>query len=372
MKVAIDSGPLESGHAVRGVGVNTKELIDSVEKEVKRVGNKKIKVEAVNFTSKDLSKFDLLHYTSFHPYFPCKIDKKTDNKVLLTIHDLIYLIYPDKYPPGIKGTYNFLKNRYELRKVDMVLTISETSKKDIVRFLGIPAEKVKVIYLAAKNIFKPITNKKSLDSIKKKYKLPDKFILYVGDANYNKNLPTLIKASSFCKLPLVIVGKNAAEIDDLADLKNMSGPRDYLRYILGQPHPETAHYRQLLTLFNKHKIIRPGFVSDEDLVKIYNLASVYVQPSYYEGFGLPVLEAMACGAPVIISKTNALVEVAGDAALIFDPDDHNDLVKKIKQVVRKNTVTSTAKELKEKGLKRAKQFSWKKTAKLTLQLYKDI
>src|SRR5690554_1596077 len=152
MEVAIDTGPLESGHAIRGVGVNTKELIETLKKEIKQSKDLAIKLSAVDFSKTDLSKFDLVHYTAFHPYFLSIPEVKSKAKVILTIHDLIYLIYPDKYPSGFKGKINFYKNKSRLKNVDAVLTISETSKKDIVRFLKVPPEKVKVIYLAAKDI----------------------------------------------------------------------------------------------------------------------------------------------------------------------------------------------------------------------------
>jgi glycosyltransferase involved in cell wall biosynthesis len=126
----------------------------------------------------------------------------------------------------------------------------------------------------------------------------------------------------------------------------------------------------LLIEFKKNKTIhRLGFVDDEDLVAIYNLATVYVQPSFYEGFGLPVLEAMACETPVIVSRTNALVEVAGKAALIADPKDADDIANKILKCFDNS---STRLRLKREGKRRVNDFSWEKTAKETLKVYKSV
>jgi glycosyltransferase involved in cell wall biosynthesis len=375
MKVAIDTAPLNSGHAVRGVGVNTRELIDSLIDETKKPKNTKtkkqdtIRIFPVDFTKTDLFKYDLIHYTAFNPYFPSIPEKKQAKKVILTIHDLIYLIYPDKYPSGIKGRLNFTKNKKRLKNVDCILTITETSKKDIVRLLNFPPEKVKVIHLAAASHFKKTTNIKRKNDVRKKYGLPDKFILYVGDVNYNKNIPNLIKASKLSKTPLLIVGKQAAEMDDLDSLKSIKGLRDYWRFLRGVPHPEVAHASQIRQLINKNNVATPGFVPEDDLVTLYNLASVYVQPAFYEGFGLPVLEAFSCGTPVVISRTNALVEIAADAALVADPHSPEDMAKKI-QLLKGNSKLRN--QLVEKGLKRAREFSWRKTAKKNILLYLDV
>ena len=142
MKIAIDSGLQTSGDAIRGIGVHTRELVDHLK------SFKDIPVDLIDFKKTDLTKFDIAHYPLFRPYFltlpffrPCK-------KVVLTIHDLIPLIYPSEYPPGIKGKIKFMIQKFNLRNVDAVITISETSKKDIVRFLGFPPDKIYVIYLS--------------------------------------------------------------------------------------------------------------------------------------------------------------------------------------------------------------------------------
>lgn len=369
MKVAIDSEALTSGHAVRGVGFYTRELI----KELRNLTS--LKIDALDFQKSDLSKYDVIHYPYFHPFFVTLPLHRfsADQKIVVTIHDLIPLIYPKNYPPGLKGKFRFLIQKFLVHKVDAVITDSETSKKDIVRFLGIPSEKIYLVYLAAGSLFKKIKDKKRLEKVAKKYHLPSKFAMYLGDVNYNKNIPTLIKACQIAKVPLVICGKQAKEIENEGSgLDIIKGPQDWIRFLAGKPHPEQAHYKLLESLLGESKnVIRLGYVSDEDLVAVFNLAGVYIQPSFYEGFGLPVLQAFSCGTPVIISKTNCLVEIAGGAALVADPKNPKDIADKITEIF-KNSSTSPKMNLIKKGFKKASGFSWEKTARATVEVYKKI
>lgn len=364
MKVAIDGGPLNSGHSVRGIGVHTKLLIE----HLKNIKN--LQVDVVDFKTADLSKYDIVHYQHFNPFFiSLPFFKKT--KTILTIHDLIYLIYPNHYPPGIKGRLKFLVNKFLVQQVDAIITISETSKKDIVRFLGVSPDKVYVVYLAQKPIFKKISDKKKLDEVKKKYGLPAKFVLYVGDINYNKNIPNLIKTCKLAKLPLVISGKQALDIETSGmGMDDIKGIKDWFRFILNKPHPELAHFKQILKNFDKSRnVMRLGFVPDEDIVALYNLATVYCQPSLYEGFGLPILESFASGTPVAAARTQALVEIGGNACQYFDPKDLKDMTKKISELMANQNLR---KDLIGKGNEKVKDFSWDKTAKETYEIYTKI
>lgn len=366
MKVAIDQGTLVSGHAIRGIGVHTRELIGALKK---LSGENGVEVDAFSFDGNPgrLKDYAVVHYPYFHPFFLTLPAKKPAKKVVLTIHDLIPLIYPKQYPPGLKGKARFLIQKQRLKNVDAIVTISETSKKDICRFLGVNPNIVHVVYLAAKEVYRKVTDKEKLTQVRKNYKLPDNYVLYVGDVNYNKNIPNLIKACRLAKLPLVIAGKQALDIEELGQsLKILKGPKDWARYVLGIPHPQLAHYESMVREFKKSKdILRLGFVPDEDIIALYNLASVFVQPSFYEGFGLPVLEAMACGTPVVAARTNALVEVGGDAALYADPHSPEDMAEKIKEAIKDRA------NLSKKGIERARNFSWKKVARETLEVYKN-
>ena len=362
IKVAVDSGPVNSGHAVRGVGFHTKILFEHL---VKVRG---LDVRMVDFTKEDLGKFDIAHYQYFHPYF-VSVPFRKKTRVLLTVHDLTPLVYPKSYAAGIKGKVRYVINRFLVKKADGIITISETSKKDICRFLGVSPDLVQVVHLAPRDVFKPVKDKKLLEKVRQKYLLPETFVLYVGDVNYNKNIPTLIKACRKANVHLVICGKQAMDIEDLGvDIRAVKGPRDWIRYLFGIPHPELAHFSDLLKEFDENpKILRLGFVPDEDLVAIYNLASVYCQPSFYEGFGLPVLEAMASGTAVVAARNNAHVEIASDAALYADPKDYEEMGRKLKKVISDGELRV---KLQEKGLARAGEFSWGRTASQTAKVYK--
>lgn len=366
MKVAIDTGPLTSGHQVRGIGVHTRELLQAL----KKVESKGVKIEGVDFSKTDLSTYDVVHYQYFHPFFSNLPPIKPASRVVVTIHDLIQLIYSDKYPPGIKGKINFLKQKKRLRYADAIITISETSKKDICRFLGVDPKKVHVIHLAPKGIFKKLEPGKWKSDMKEKYNLPEKFALYVGDVNYNKNIPTLIKACQKTGMKLVICGKQAGEVESFGlGLDVLGGPMDWLRFLFNIPHPENMHYEELVKLFGKNgKVTRLGFVPDKDLVKIFNLASVYIQPSFYEGYGLPILEAQASGTLVVAARNNAHVEVAGKFAIYFNPKNVNDLVARLKAIGRDGGKG----EMVKRGVENAKKNSWQKTAKETIKVYKEL
>jgi len=362
MKVAVDSGALVGGHGARGIGVHTRELLSALDEIVNK--RKDITIEAFNFSKNrhrlSNHNYDMVHYSAFHPNFIDLPFKKPAPKVVLTIHDLIPLIYPGHYPPGIKGELKFIANKFLIKKnVDAIITISETSKKDICRFLGVNPDMVHVIYLAPRKVFKRTADSEK-QKIKEKYCLPKKFALYVGDINYNKNIPNLIKACKIAGIPLVICGKQALGVDNKGiDLMSLEGPRDWIRFLFGKPHPELAHYRELIKEFDKGKgVIRLGYVPDEDLVSIYNLASAYVQSSLYEGFGLPVLEALACGCPVICSKTQTLVEIAKGAARFVDPNNPEDIAGGFSNLI--------------KDPKLPRDYSWEKTAKETLQVYMRV
>jgi glycosyltransferase involved in cell wall biosynthesis len=371
MRVAIDAGPLDSGHKVRGVGFYTKSLIDSL-MELSRSMNG-LKIDAFNFEKEPMrvltGYYDIVHIPYFDP-FRITIPKEKSGKLIITIHDVTPLIYPIQYASGIRGNLKLAKHKKLLQRIDGVITDTETSKKDIVRLLDIPEKKVTSIYLAPRSIFKPIKDRKSLVDTQKKYKLPNKFVLYVGDVNYNKNIATLVKACDIADISLVIVGKQAAEIE--ARIKNhesSNGPRDIIRELLGKPHPEEVHWIELEELFKKKHVIRLGFVPDEELVEIFNLATAYCQPSLYEGFGLGPLEAMASGTAVLDAKTQSLVEVAGDAAIYADPKSEKEMAKQIERISRDSYLRA---DLIRKGERRVKEFSWDKTARETLNVYEGV
>lgn len=344
MKIAIVSGASKNNDSVRGIGVHTQELF----KALKLKSNKNLEIPELS-RDDDLSSYDIVHFTTFRPFFRSLPFFKTRvTKFVLTIHDLIPLIYPNVYKPGVKGTINFLINKFLVWKnISAIITISETSKKDICRFLNVDPNKVFVIYLGTKKEYHPAKTKETL-VIKNKYKLPSKFVFYFGDINFNKNIQTLVKACNILDIKLVIAGKQASEVQDM-DLD----------------HPENKHLKDI----DFKNVIRLGYVSDYEANILLNLAVCLVQPSFYEGFGLSVVHAFASGCPVVASNTQALVEIGGDACLYFDPYSVDELVSSIKTILDRQEIKKT---LVKKGFNRVKKFDWVVTSNKTLDVYERI
>ncbi len=351
MKVAIDLTPLYSAHQFRGIGFYTKRLIEAMKKIAPKKG---IELEFVK-DIKDLVfvDADIIHYPYFSPFF-LTLPAKPLTKSIVTIHDLIPIEFLEHFSPGIKGRLRWEVQKRRLKKVDGVITDSVYWQKEIPKLTGYPQKKIFVIPLAAGEEFKKISSTKNqILKIKKKYHLSEKFVLYVGDVNWNKNVLGLIKAISNLKsqisnIKLVLVGK--AFVD-----KDLKETKEIIQLI------------KQLNLINQIRIL--GYVSTEVLVAIYNLATVYCQPSFTEGFGLPVLEAMACGCPVVAANTSSLPEICNKAAILVDPYDINSIAEGIKKVIQDK---KTQKELVKKGQEWVKNFSWEKTANQTLEVYERI
>lgn len=350
MKIAIDVSPLKNSkflqHRVRGTGF----YIENLKKALLKYFPDNQYTFFVR--GEKLSKnIDLVHYSYFEPFFlTLPFFKKY--KTVVTVHDLTTLVFPKEFPSGLKGNIKWNIQKIAIKRSNAIVTDSECSKRDIVRYAGIPDKKIHVVYLAASDTFKKMENTLILQSIKEKYNLPDKFLLYVGDVTWNKNLPRLIKAIQKIDVPLVMVGKALASRE----------------YDHTNPWNQDLVEVQKLAEFDK-KIIRLGFVPQEDLVVLYNAATVFAMPSIYEGFGLPVLEAMSCGCPVLTSKEGSLKEIAGDAAYFVNAYSVDSIADGTSEVFFSSKVQ---KEFSEKGLYQAKKFSWKKTAEETTQVYKNV
>jgi len=267
---------------------------------------------------------------------PAKCPKVT------TIHDLAIFKYPETFVP--RGGHNIvanLKRKLEWAKKEskLVIAVSESTKRDIVKILGMPPEKIRVIYEACDEIYnKPAsaeaTARQATEKIKKKYGIKGDYILAVGTLEPRKNLKRVIEAFSlltgFVPVTLVIAGKFGWG-EDIEKLKIKN---------------------------EKLKIL--GLVSQEDLPSLYSGAQVFVYPSLYEGFGLPILEAMASGCPVVTSNVSSMPEVAGEAAVLVDPENVEDIARGTKEAIDRRD------KLIKKGFERVKEFSWEKTARETL------
>lgn len=297
-----------------------------------------------------IENFNLVHYPYFDPFKLTLPFRKIPT--IVTVHDLIPRQFKAHYPVGIKGEINWLIQKNRLKKADYIITDSHTSKYIIADITKYPVDKIYTIYLAASSLFKPIKDQKTLQKIKKKYQLPHKFVLYVGDINWNKNIPQLVNACLDLKYPLVIVGSAVTR-------KNVEN------------HPWNQDLLWLQSIALKYQSTREmvltGFVPEADLVSIYNLATVYCQPSIAEGFGLTVLEAMACGCPVCYSLTSSLEEIVDYNGQPFNPTSTTSIKKAIKTVW---ISPNLAKKLSLKGLKHSRTFSWRQTALQTLAVYK--
>src|ERR1035437_4770354 len=347
MKIAIDASPLETGHKVRGVGFYLSHLKDALVKYFPQ--NNYVFFQR---GEKLPAGVQIVHFPYFEPVF-LALPIYNKFKTVVTVHDLTPIVFPQAFPSGIKGKLKWQMQRFALKRASAVITDSESSKRDIKKYAGVRENKIHVIYLAAGEDFKRLkTEDVRLKEIRKKFGLPEKFVLYVGDVTWNKNLPRLIDAIKETKLPLVMVRKSLVSED----------------YDKSSPWNADLNRVNELTKGDSN-IMRLGFVSGEELVQLYNLATVFVMPSLYEGFGLPILEAMACGCPVITSKEGSLAEVAGDSAFYIDAYDMDSIAAGIKKVFEDEKLQ---KELSEKGLENVKRFSWKDTASKTLKVYESV
>ena len=349
MKIAVDTSPVSmsssSAHKVRGVGAYINMLVTNLRRFDK--SNEYVFVEDKNFPHDA----DIVHYPYFDPFF-ITLPNKFPTKTVVTVHDLTPLVFPKHFPSGIKGKIKWLIQRSRLKKANMVVVDSDCSGRDVRDIGGVVAERIRTVYLAADERFVRL-KPQDLSDVRNKFLLPDNFLLYVGDATWNKNLPRLIAAVSRTKYQLIMVGK--VWENRSSDVSDNSWNLD-LKKVLSE-------------IESNKQFMRLGFVSDDDLVKIYNLAGALMMPSMYEGFGLPVLEAMSCGCPVICSKKGSLPEVGGDAVLYIDEQNSENISKGIEKVINDE---SFKKQLSQKGLEQSKKFSVEKSIKDLVTIYEQI
>lgn len=266
----------------------------------------------------------------------------------ITLHDIIPYKIPETVGPQYLEIY--LK---EIPKIlplcDGIITVSNFSKKDISKTLNYPEEKIYVTYLAAEDIYSPKNKKMCKTFIKNKYAVCDDFILYVGGLSPRKNIKGLIESFNVLKskykktIKLVILGKKGRSYYDYRDLAYSLSLKDDV-YFLGQ-------------------------VPIEDLPVFYNAASLFCYPSMYEGFGLPPIEAMACGTPCITSNSTSIPEIVGDGAITCEPNDIDDIADKMLTLLENEKLY---REMSIKGLEKSSSFSWKKTAVETMSIYEKI
>ena len=262
--------------------------------------------------------------------------------VVVTIHDIIPHVFPDKYLSNIlERIWYELAIRVSIHRSDKILTISNFSKEELIRYYDVDSSKIEIVSLAYNEAFRKIEDKSMLNDVKERYRLSNKYILAIGGSEYRKNIQRLINVylKNFRDdYELIVVGGKWRDID-LS--KKYQG--ENIRFITGVP--------------------------EEDLIAIYNMASVFVFPSFYEGFGIPVLEGMACGVPVITSNVSSMPEVGGDAAIYFNPYDEKDMADKIRMVLDNEQLRDV---MVKKGLEKVKEYSWDKCARETLKVYEEV
>jgi glycosyltransferase involved in cell wall biosynthesis len=261
---------------------------------------------------------------------------------VLTIHDLSFLRQPEFFSWRRRFWQASLHLQKLVKRADKIVAISENTKRDLMELLGVSEEKITVIYSAANPQFRPLAeDDQCLVNCRQKYDLPRRFILSPATCEPRKNLANIIRA-----------------YDSLR--QRCSELKDCRLVIIGSQGWRQGEAKQAQKLAINHQDIRwLGYLPTEDLPALYNLASLIVYPSFYEGFGLPVLEAMASGRPVITSAVTALPEIAGTAALMVDPADANAMSRAMEQILIDRQLAA---QLAQAGLEQAKQFSWEKTA----------
>ncbi len=350
MRIAISTLPLTTGHKDRGIGTYTRELVEAL----KSVKSK----HSFSFFSKDSEipkNADVVHYPFFDPFFltlPVFRGKPT----VVTVHDLIPIVFPEHFPRGIRGEVKWQVQRKNLTGVTHVITDSECSKRDIVRFVGLDDAKITVVPLAPPASMTPMRDPTKLAAIMERYHLPHHFAMYVGDVNWNKNIIGLLHAwqrvTARRNLPegakLILVGK-AFKQEGLLEAEAIERTIQELR--IG----DSVH--------------RVGYVPDEDLRGLYMLSHACVFPSLYEGFGLPILEAMSCGGIVVSSSAASLSEVAGPAVIV-NPEDPKDIASGILKACQ--LPTQKREELVDEGIAWAKRFTWPRVARATIAVYEHM
>ena len=266
---------------------------------------------------------------------------------IIVIHDLTAFLNETKktHKVLLKFKENLLVRR-AIKNSTKIIAVSRHTKEDIIKLFGVNETKIKVIGEAAQSRFRLIDEREKIIKILAENNIPDKFILYVGTLEPRKNLIRLVKSykeiidAGFNKYKLVLVGKRGWYYDEI--------------------------FKKVKELNLENEVLFTGYLADGIIPYLYNAATCFVYPSFYEGFGLPVVEAMACGCPVITSNISSLPEIAGNAAILINPYKKAELVEAFKKILIDNKLRS---KMSARGLVQAKKFSWGKTAKEIIDLY---
>lgn len=268
---------------------------------------------------------------------------------VITIHDLALKIFPHLRRRWLGDWIGYIKTSRDARRCERVIAVSESTARDIVRHIGVPREKVRVVPLAAGKEFRPVGDRVQLAELLARIGMArSRYILFSGTLEPRKNVPVLLRAyaglrNEYPDTGLILAGAPGWRSGEVTDFIRANALGEEVRIA--------------------------GYLSPRDLTVLYSGAAVFVLPSLYEGFGLPPLEAMACGAPVVVSSGGSLPEIVGDAAIVVPPDDVEGYRREIARVL---SSPELARELREKGIRQAARYSWDRTASETLAVYREV
>jgi glycosyltransferase involved in cell wall biosynthesis len=284
---------------------------------------------------------DVLHSPDFIP------PHRPSCHSVITVHDLAFLLYPHFLTKESARYYGHIDEA--VRWTDHIIAVSESTRHDTIQHLGVPEDKITVVHEAASPVFSPIDRDKAREQVRNRHGVDGPFILFVSTIEPRKNVPTLLRAV----------------------WQLMECYKEDVRLVLaggkGWLFEDAFTVVEELNLDSRVHFL--GRVSSQDLLYLYNAAEVLAHPAFYEGFGLPPLEAMACGLPVIVSNVASLPEVVGDAGLLIDPHESDELTVAMWRVLNDDELR---KEMVEKGLRQAGRFSWKRAARETLEIYRRV
>jgi glycosyltransferase involved in cell wall biosynthesis len=287
----------------------------------------------------DRHKVDLVFNTKF------SVPLTSRFKRVMALHGASWFVHPELY-----GKFDiFYVNRavpVYCKASDFLVSNSDLTTNDFIRILKVPPQRIKTVQLAAGEEFKPVTDAAALQEVRQRYALPERFVLTVTSYDPRKNFGNILKAFEGCRkemeVKLLVVGKNCHRYGEDFALAER-GLAD--------------------------EVIFPGWVEQKDLPALYSLAAAFIFPSVYEEFGIPVVEAMACGCPIVSSSTGAIPELVGDAALLCHPTDVATMTEHLRQVL---SDSASAQQLRAKGLERAQNFSWDKAATQTMDIFNNL
>jgi glycosyltransferase involved in cell wall biosynthesis len=281
---------------------------------------------------------DVLHSPDFIP------PHRPACKSVITVHDLAFLLYPHFLTKESARYYGHIDQA--VRWTDHIISVSESTKRDTIQHLGVPEEKITVVHEAASPIFKPLDRVEAQEQVRNRFGVDGPYVLFVSTIEPRKNVPSLLRAL----YQLVTCYKEDVRLV-------LAGGRGWL-------FEDAFAVVDELELDDRVHFV--GRVTSEDLLYLYNSAEMLAHPAFYEGFGLPPLEAMACGLPVVASNVASLPEVVGDAGQLIDPHDVDELTVSMWRVLNDSELRV---QMREKGLQQAGRFSWERAARETMEIY---